>query len=383
MAHPPRRRQRGDHEPRLPRLLPPVLQPARPAAAYRSRARPSPSAARLPATAQRRADRQLRPRPAHPTVQRPRVRRPQPHLRLARPHRHGPPGRAAPPRRPGARGLRALRLPERDPVPGTRPLPRSRAPSGVRGVLAQLLRRPARTVRRGTPADVPHLLPRLLRGTALRRAERALPPGPVGAARRLPGASRGGRAHRHARARRPPVRRRGSGGAGRRHRGPPRGGGARPRPRGPARRRRGVARSGHPRLARGHRRPAHRPALHRLPALARPAGPCRPRRVPRHQRLRRPRQHQRPGTLRGRSRAVGRPHRRLGRGTARLRRRRGARGGAEPADRQPAPGLPGDPDGADRGRPSRTARRLPALPGRHPLPAAHRPHSRPPGGPGR
>src|SRR5690606_38743287 len=253
----------------------------------------------LPPPPQQRPDRQLRPRPPDTPLQRARLRRAQPHLRLARPRRPGRPVRPAPPRPPRTGRLHPLRPRQRHPLPRIRPLPRGRPPPRVRGVLPQLLRRPARTVRRGTAADVPHLLPRLRRGPALRRARRALPAGPVEPARRLPRPPGRRRAHRGPRAHRPAPGRRGSGPAHGHRRRPPRRGGARPRPRRPARPRRRLSRPGRRRLARRRRRPAHRAAVPGLPALAGPPGPRRPRRVPRYQWLRRARQHQRPGTLRG------------------------------------------------------------------------------------
>ncbi|CAL9279780.1 hypothetical protein SUDANB135_00206 [Streptomyces sp. SudanB135_2055] len=275
MAHPACGRLPGHHDPRLPRLLPPVLQPPRPAAPHRPVPRAAHAAARLPPAAQRRPDGQLRTRPEDTASQRARIRRAQPHLRPAGPGRHGPSGRPPAARRARARGLRTLRRGHRHRLPGRHPLPRGRAPPGVRGVLPQLLRRSARAVRSRTVADVPHLLPRVGRGPALRRTGRALSAGALGPSRRLPPAPRCRHPHRNAGARRASrrrrPRRRSARAHRRRHRAPRRrGAGPRPRATSPGRRR--FTRPGHLRLARERRGPAHRTALPRLPALARPAG---------------------------------------------------------------------------------------------------------------
>ncbi|OMI36391.1 putative beta-carotene desaturase/methylase, partial [Streptomyces sparsogenes DSM 40356] len=379
------RRLPGDHEPGLPRLLPAVLQPARPAAARRPAAGHAHRAAGLPAAAQLRPVRELRPGAAHPAAQRPGLRRAQPQLRPARPGADAARRRAAAAGRARAGGVRTAGRRQRVGLPGARPLPRGRASPGVHGVLPELLRRPARTVRRRAGADVPHLLPRLRRGAAVRRGPRALPAGPLGAARPPPrgpggtaelrhaGGERGARARRRAaghRRRRDPPLRRGRPGAG--HRRAAAGGGR-------------LAPAGHRPVAGGRRTAAHRTAVPGVPAVAGPAGGARPPRVPRHRRLRPAGQRQRPGALGGRGRPLGRPQRRLGGRTARVRPRPGRRPGgrAGPAPRPTAPRLPGDPGCADRRLVPRVAGGLPAVPGGRPRRPAHGPHPGPGRGPGR
>ncbi len=173
-------------EPRVPRLLPPVLQPAGAAAPRRPGAAAARPADRLPAGGRRRPPGQLPRSASHPAVERDRVRAAQPHLPApgpARAERRGG-GPAGGRERPGH--LRTARRHRRRDVPAGHQLPGRRPAPGLRGVLAQLLRPARRDVRGRAGFHVPHLFSRLQRGPGVRRARRRFRHRPVGAAARLP-----------------------------------------------------------------------------------------------------------------------------------------------------------------------------------------------------
>ena len=185
------RRHVDDDEPRVPCVLPAVLQPALAAATQRPDHGPAAAGGRLPAGPGRRAYRLLR-----------RARRP------GRRSTSWPSSRAAPaspsatsPASTSTRPSGCSTSRSRGPTtttPGASAaevLDELRFPDGARHLAlevfaAVVLRGPARLLRRRAGRDVPHLLPGVGRGAALRRALRRLRHGAVGAARPLPGRAR-------------------------------------------------------------------------------------------------------------------------------------------------------------------------------------------------
>ncbi|AFR07634.1 putative beta-carotene desaturase/methylase [Nocardiopsis alba ATCC BAA-2165] len=388
MGDPPGRRLHRDDEPGVPRLLPAVLQPARPAGPRRSgpvRAGPPDRLSAGPRLGRGRPV--LRPAP-DASVERLRAGGHEPEL-----HPPGVGGRERARRSPTVGRGGTGRVPasgpsERAGPAGDRPFPARRPPSGLRGVRPELLRRSGGPVGGGDGRDVPHLLPRLLGGVGLRRAAFTLSSGPVGPPGRtsergrsaIPtedpggtdrsvGGCRGGHRALDGARRRPerPVRR---GGAGHRtgRAAPPGGRLSRPRRRGVAFPRVGVPFGS---------------SVPGLALLAGSPGPPAPSGLPGHRRTSHPGQRQRAGALRGRVRGVVAAHRWFGGGAARLRAASGLRSRhrAGLTVETGAIGLSGVAFGPDRGRAARAARGLFAVPtgrfrapvrGHHPRPVAGR-----------
>ncbi len=173
-------------EPRVPRLLPPVLQPAGAAAPRRPGAAAARPADRLPAGRRRRPPGQFPRSAPHPAVERDRVRAAQPHLPAPGPARAERRGGGPAGGRERAGHLRTARRHRRRDVPAGHQLPGRRPAPGLRGVLAQLLRPARRDVRGRAGLHVPHLFSRLQRGPGVRRARRRFRRRAVGAAARLP-----------------------------------------------------------------------------------------------------------------------------------------------------------------------------------------------------
>jgi hypothetical protein len=343
----PRRRHLLRHGARLPRLLPPVLQPARPAAPHRPRARPPDPVEDYPLLGPDGLRRVLRRPPEDPDLN---LISPRPPLVDDDPARR--PARRQHPR-PGDDGLRPrrhlrqARPLERARVPRPPRLPAARPPDALRCLRPLLLQPGGRVLGRRADDDVPLLLHREPRGHRLRRPRRPVldpPVAPMQHHLELRGVHHPPR--RRARARRPRPRRplhphlfRDSRERSRRRRRPRP---AHPRP--PTDRRR-LARPRRPPVARPHRRPDRHQPVRRVAPVARPPERPRPRPVRRHHRPRPARQHLALPPVRGREPPVGRAHRRQRRRAPRLRppaeHQRADHQAGPP--RHPPPPLPRDP----------------------------------------